>query len=125
VLDLDNFKKINDTHGHAIGDSVLQQTASVLKRCVRSYDIVARWGGEEFVILFQCMDTSNILPFAEKIRKSVESTSFLDGKLGKITVSVGAASIVKSELFEQAFMRADKAMYKAKTSGRNRTIVNL
>lgn len=125
VLDLDNFKKINDTYGHATGDSVLQETANALKSCVRSYDIVARWGGEEFVILFNCMDTSNILAFAEKVRKTVESTSFLDGKLDIVTVSVGATSVAKSELFEQAFMRADKAMYEAKASGRNRTIVNL
>jgi len=125
VLDLDFFKKINDAHGHAIGDQVLQETAKALISCVRSYDIVSRWGGEEFVILFNCMDTSNILKFAEKVRKSIESTSFLNGKLGKITVSVGATSLARSELFEQAFVRADKAMYEAKEKGRNRSVVIL
>jgi diguanylate cyclase (GGDEF)-like protein len=125
VLDLDYFKKVNDEHGHLIGDNVLQETAEILKNSIRSYDIVSRWGGEEFVVLFYCVDTDSILPFAEKIRKSIESTSFVGGRIGKITVSVGATNIVNSELFEYAFIRADKALYEAKENGRNRTVVIL
>jgi diguanylate cyclase (GGDEF)-like protein len=125
VLDLDFFKQVNDNHGHVIGDNVLQEAAKVLKNCIRSYDIVSRWGGEEFVILFHCMDTGSILPFAEKVRTTIESTCFIDGKLDKITVSVGATNLVKAELFEQAFIRADKALYEAKKQGRNRTVVIL
>jgi len=125
VLDLDLFKQVNDKHGHIIGDNVLQEATKVLKSCIRSYDIVARWGGEEFVILFHCMDTGSILPFAEKVRKKIESTCFVDGKLDKITISVGATKLTKSELFEQAFIRADKALYEAKEQGRNRTVVIL
>jgi diguanylate cyclase (GGDEF)-like protein len=90
---------------------------------VRSYDLVSCWGGEEFIILFHCIDTCNILPFAEKVRKSVASTSFLDGKLDEITISVGATKMAKSEPFEHAFIRADKAVYEAKASGRNKTVV--
>jgi diguanylate cyclase (GGDEF)-like protein len=125
VLDVDFFKQVNDEHGHVIGDKVLQKAANVLKSCIRSYDILSRWGGEEFVILFHCMDTSSILPFAEKIRTSIESTNFVDGKLDKITISVGATNLAKSELFEQAFIRADKALFEAKEKGRNRTAVIL
>ena len=104
---------------------MLQESAKAIKNCTRSYDIVARWGGEEFVILFHCMDTSIILPFAEKVRKSIESIPFLDGNLDKITASVGATKLAKSELFEQAFIRADEAMYEAKANGRNKTVVIL
>jgi diguanylate cyclase (GGDEF)-like protein len=125
VLDLDFFKQVNDEHGHVIGDKVLQETAVALTDCVRKYDMVSRWGGEEFVILFHCMDTDSILPFAEKVRKNIESKSFVDGKLDKITISVGATNLVKDELFERAFIRADKALYEAKRTGRNRTIVIL
>jgi diguanylate cyclase (GGDEF)-like protein len=125
VLDLDFFKQVNDEHGHAIGDNVLRETASVLKSCMRSYDIISRWGGEEFVILFHCVDTDNLLPFAEKVRSSIESTSFSGGKLGTITVSIGATNLIKSEAFEHAFVRADKALYEAKENGRNSTVVIL
>lgn len=125
VIDLDFFKQINDEHGHTTGDIVLQEAANILKNCVRSYDLISRWGGEEFVILFHCLDTDNILPFAEKLRKAIESVSYIDGKLDKLTVSVGATSIANFERFEQAFIRADKALYEAKENGRNRTVVIL
>lgn len=125
VLDLDYFKQVNDQYGHIIGDQVLQEVATTLKSCIRSYDIVSRWGGEEFVILFYCMDTDSIFPFAEKVRKKIESTSFVDGKLDKMTISVGATNLAAEELFEQAFIRADKALYAAKAKGRNNTVVIL
>lgn len=125
VLDLDFFKQVNDKHGHAIGDEVLQETTNVLRECMRSYDIIARWGGEEFVILFHCMNTANIYPFAEKVRKSIETTSFAHGKVPKLTISIGATNMFKSESFDNAFLRADKALYEAKNSGRNTTVVTL
>ena len=103
----------------------MQKTATILKESVRSYDIVSRWGGEKFVILFHCLDTANILPFAEKVRQSIESTFFGEGKMHNITVSVGATNLSKSELFEHAFVRADKALYEAKENGRNRSLVIL
>jgi diguanylate cyclase (GGDEF)-like protein len=125
VLDLDNFKQVNDQHGHAIGDCVLQETAAALKKCIRSYDMLSRWGGEEFVILFHCLDYENILPFAEKLRTLIESTPFVGGKLFEITISIGATNLNKAEPFESAFDRADKALYKAKAGGRNKTEVLL
>lgn len=125
VIDLDYFKKINDEHGHTVGDTVLREVAEKLKNTVRSYDIVARWGGEEFVILFHCMDTNSIQHFSEKIRQKIEFSSFVNGKFNHITISVGATNIVTSELFEQAFLRADKALYEAKEKGRNTTVVIL
>lgn len=125
VLDLDFFKTVNDKYGHVVGDSVLQEVSKIFKTCIRSYDIVARWGGEEFIILFHCIDSNNILQFSEKIRKTIESTSFVSGKVQNITVSIGATKIARSELFENAFIRTDKALYQAKETGRNKTIVNL
>jgi diguanylate cyclase (GGDEF)-like protein len=125
VVDLDYFKQVNDEHGHIVGDKVLQEVAEKLKNTVRSYDIVSRWGGEEFVILFHCMDSDSIQHFAEKIRQKIEFTSFVNGKFNHITISVGATNIALSETFEQAFIRADRALYEAKEKGRNRTVVNL
>jgi diguanylate cyclase (GGDEF)-like protein len=125
VIDLDFFKQVNDEHGHTVGDHVLQEVAEKFKSTVRSYDIVSRWGGEEFVILFHCMDTGSIMHFAEKIRQKIEFSSFVNRKLNNITISVGATNIARSELFEQAFIRADKALYEAKGKGRNRTAVIL
>ncbi|MFT2089729.1 GGDEF domain-containing protein [Paraglaciecola sp. 2405UD69-4] len=125
VLDLDYFKTINDKHGHATGDLVLREVANTLKTFIRSYDIAARWGGEEFIILFHCVSNENILPFAEKLRKRIESTSFEEVTVNKITMSIGATNIMRNELFENAFIRADKALYKAKETGRNKTVVYL
>ncbi|MEO9944381.1 GGDEF domain-containing protein [Paraglaciecola sp.] len=125
VLDLDFFKTINDDYGHVVGDNVLQEVSNIFKVCIRSYDIVARWGGEEFIILFHSISSANIEPFAEKIRKTIESTSFVTGKVQNITVSIGATKIARSELFENAFIRADKALYQAKETGRNKTIIEL
>jgi diguanylate cyclase (GGDEF)-like protein len=125
VLDLDLFKHINDKFGHVVGDTVIKDTATILTQNIRSYDMCARWGGEEFVILFHCLDSNNIQPYAEKIRRSIESSQFADGKIGKVTLSIGATTLLQDETFEQAFARADKALYKAKGNGRNTTALIL
>ena len=123
VLDLDHFKAINDQHGHLVGDGVLQETVQTIKNNLRSYDTLARWGGEEFVILFYCMQSDSMEVFPEKIRKSIEATNFIGGKCSHLTASIGVTQIVKSELFENAFIRADKALYKAKENGRNQCVI--
>lgn len=125
VIDLDLFKQVNDQYGHVTGDIVLQETAKVLQSSIRSYDLVARWGGEEFVILFYCLDPEQLILFGEKVRAAIESTSFVGGKVSKLTASIGATEINQLEPFENAFVRADKALYKAKETGRNKTIVDL
>ncbi|MEP0354306.1 MAG: diguanylate cyclase [Paraglaciecola sp.] len=125
VIDLDFFKTINDDYGHAVGDSVLQEVSKIFKACIRSYDIVARWGGEEFIVLFHCIGSESIEPFAEKVRQTIESTSFVAGTIQNVTVTIGVTKIARSELFENAFIRADRALYQAKETGRNKTIINL
>lgn len=124
VLDLDHFKHINDEFGHTAGDSVLQDVAKIVNSCMRSYDIFARWGGEEFVILFHCLEEKHLLAFAEKIRKAIESATYSVGKKGLITASIGVSQIDNPADFEASFEKADKAVYAAKEAGRNRVIVS-
>lgn len=121
-LDLDFFKNVNDTYGHLTGSKLLIEIAKEIKRCVRSIDIVIRYGGDEFVIICTETDPELAVKVAERIRKRIESTEFLkeDGKNIKITASIGIATYpvhatTKTDLLELA----DKAMYKGKESSRN------
>ncbi len=119
MLDIDHFKKINDTYGHGIGDIVIQTMGEILRKCIREQDNVGRWGGEEFLIL--CINTSlkGAIALAEKIRCEVESYQFEDIPALTMTVSLGVSVIASYEGFEQNVKLADDAMYKAKESGRN------
>lgn len=123
VLDLDYFKSINDQYGHAIGDKVIQKTAQIINSCVRSYDIVARWGGEEFVVLYHCLNEDNTMTLAEKIRSELDKqTQSIGNKYRLTTVSIGVTKLNKDANFEESFERADKALYQAKNLGRNQTV---
>ena len=122
MIDVDYFKKVNDTYGHDIGDIVLKTVANIIKSQVRQSDVCIRYGGEEFmVLLYDIKNEKNLLNIAEKIRKKVESTiiSTPKGNLRK-TVSIGAALYPDdAEHIWQAIKFADVALYKAKESGRN------
>lgn len=122
ILDMDHFKRINDTHGHAVGDSVLQHLADVLMETVRTTDFVARYGGEEFVVLLP--DSSDVAQgrvVAEKVRSAVASTLFPG--VGAATVSVGLSCWANTDTdVQDIFVRADKALYEAKAQGRNRVM---
>ena len=120
VIDADHFKRINDTHGHQVGDDVLRQLAQVLQGCTRSTDFVARYGGEEFVVLLpEAHEQTEGQLVAEKIRKAVEDTPFAE--VGRVTVSVGHSVSHPSDTAGKAVVaRADEALYNAKGSGRNR-----
>lgn len=121
MCDLDKFKTINDTYGHAVGDIVLTAFADVVRRNIRKEDIVARIGGEEFVIVFKDMTDEQASAFSERIRKAFEHTSFKDVSIIEpVTCSFGLARIRASESFWVSLERADKALYAAKHSGRNR-----
>jgi diguanylate cyclase (GGDEF)-like protein len=122
VVDADHFKQINDTHGHAVGDEVLQLLADVLQECTRSTDFVARYGGEEFVLLLpDAVDNTQGLVVAEKIRHTVETSLF--PRVGPVTVSVGlSCSAMTDTTSSQVFSRADTALYQAKEQGRNRVV---
>jgi diguanylate cyclase (GGDEF)-like protein len=121
LIDIDHFKKINDEYGHAIGDHVLSALSNIVKQHIRSNDLFARWGGEEFVLL--CRDTKieQATLIAEKIRELIASFAFKDNV--QVTASFGVATLHANETLEQLFNHADKALYEAKHQGRNRVIV--
>lgn len=123
VLDLDHFKKINDTLGHLAGDTVLAALAGALVRAVRNEDVVARFGGEEFVIVLRAIGIDAAAHMAERLRKLVESTVIpFDDKELRATVSIGVAGFPSTPVAtpEQLVEAADKALYRAKHGGRNR-----
>jgi len=122
ILDVDNFKYINDTYGHNIGDIVLKRVALEIKKHLRRSDILARWGGEEFVVILPHTDLEGARIVAEKLRKSLEEAKILEGE--KITASFGVTEILPKEPLEKAVLRADKALYRAKELGKNRVEVN-
>ena len=121
LFDLDHFKHVNDNFGHDIGDKVLKRVTDAVSKIIRSYDIFARWGGEEFVVLMPNTTEAEAVPAAEKIRKTVEDISHPD--IEKITISIGIAIWEVDDDVDQIFVKADKALYTAKNQGRNRVIV--
>ena len=126
LLDIDRFKKINDTYGHAAGDAVLKTLAAVLARQARAVDSVARYGGEEFVIVLPEADGSGAKVAAERIRKAVARTPFAlpDGREIGMTVSIGVACFPRCAGNVEAMLeRADQALYQAKHTGRNRVFL--
>ncbi len=120
VIDIDHFKQVNDTHGHATGDIVLSEFAVLLRENSRAGDVVARYGGEEFVIILDHCDRDQAKEKAEKIRFSLEN---LHPSGLEITASFGVSTLEPGEDFTQLFSRADKAVYLAKQNGRNRVEV--
>lgn len=120
LLDLDFFKRVNDTWGHPIGDEVLKHTAEITKKNIRKSDIIARIGGEEFAIFLPHCTIAGALVVAEKIRRLLESTEHPSA--GVVTASFGAAEKRKNESFYNWYKRVDEALYRAKEGGRNRVV---
>ena len=120
-MDIDFFKKINDNYGHDVGDLVLKYLAEFLRSSLRSSDIVARWGGEEFVILLNDAYAAKAKNIAEKLRLMIEENTHED--LPHFTVSIGVAQVRVDIDFDTVLKHADEALYKAKESGRNRVVV--
>ena len=126
VWDIDDFKKVNDTYGHKAGDKVLVTIATLLKEQVRETDFIARFGGEEFVMLLPETEVKNAQAVVEKLRSGVEECEFHHGeKRVEITVSGGMTQFKKGDTIESAFERADQFLYKAKASGKNRCLSEL
>ncbi len=120
VIDIDFFKKFNDTYGHKAGDRVLRSVAASVQESLRASDLVFRYGGEEFVVILNSIQEDIAFNLAEKIRKSVEKEYFIDKeKKLKVTISLGIACVKEGESEAELFERADKAMYVAKRKGRN------
>ncbi len=121
-FDIDRFKSVNDTHGHAAGDLVLRRVAEVIKGCLRSGDTVARWGGEEMVAgLFGTQEVEAVLK-AGDIREVIEELEFPEVPGLKVTISIGVASSDEKALLTELVKRADKALYEAKETGRNKVV---
>lgn len=120
MIDIDHFKKINDQHGHQVGDIVLQQFADLLVEHSRSNDVVGRWGGEEFMIIYLNTNLQGAYHHAEKLRKIIENSEFEGIK--NITASFGVAQSIHGVALDELLHFADLALYTAKKEGRNRTV---
>jgi two-component system, cell cycle response regulator len=123
MVDIDHFKRINDTHGHLVGDDILREIAALLVKGVRSVDMVARYGGEEFVVVLPETLEQGGVAFAERLRERIEATVFETSGLSlRLTASIGVATYPSPRLesVEDLFARADAALYRAKADGRNR-----
>ena len=119
MLDLDFFKKVNDTYGHSAGDAALKSLAMILNGAVEGKSAsVGRWGGEEFVIILRNMRREDAFSFADSVRKKVEKADF--DVIGNLTCSIGLSYLKKEDSFEDIFDRIDRAMYASKDSGRNK-----
>lgn len=121
MSDVDHFKHFNDTYGHQVGDLVLKEVANVLKTSVRTSDIVARYGGEEMIVLLRGIPLKDALIIAEKLRKGIENAVVRDEKnTYKVTASLGVSIFKQGDTADSVIKRADDGLYKSKESGRNR-----
>lgn len=126
ILDLDHFKRVNDTYGHHIGDQVIKLMAVILKETLKGQDTAARYGGEEFAVVLPKTQITNAVKLAENIRQRLAKKEMVNRKtgesLGSITVSIGVAVFYNREQPSDLIERADRALYTAKNGGRNRVV---
>lgn len=126
LLDVDHFKQINDTHGHEAGDKVLEALAGLLREQLRAQDLVARWGGEEFLVAMPNSDSEATQRAAERIRTATQSLDW--GKIitseNPVTLSIGATQLRTDDEVSQLISRADKALYQCKNQGRNQVAMH-
>jgi diguanylate cyclase (GGDEF)-like protein/PAS domain S-box-containing protein len=118
IADIDHFKPVNDTHGHAVGDRVLINVAEALRTCVRASDVLVRWGGEEFLVVAAGCALDRATELAARMRSAVAGC--IDEDAGRVTLSLGVAEWHTGELVDELVHRADEALYRAKSGGRNR-----
>jgi len=120
-MDIDHFKKINDQYGHEAGDAVLRTVAATLARNARSFDLVGRWGGEEFIVLLRNVDLAGLERIGERYRHLVAQTlTHTGGETIQATVSMGGTILRKEDTPDTVIRRADQLMYRSKSEGRNR-----
>lgn len=120
LIDLDHFKRVNDAHGHAAGDRVLQTFATVAQSCLRDGDIIARYGGEEFVLLLPNTQAYQFTACCERLREAFNQAEPLGIKVDTLSLSIGMTLLTMHDDLDEALQRADQALYRAKRSGRNR-----
>ena len=124
MLDIDDFKQVNDTWGHEAGDDVLRGVARILSGCVRPTDLVSRWGGEEFLLILSNMQSSlfELGKIAERCRKKIGANEIGSGSI-QVSASFGATLLLSTDSAEAALKRADDLLYRSKNSGRNQIAV--
>ncbi|OQY19070.1 MAG: hypothetical protein B6I36_05310 [Desulfobacteraceae bacterium 4572_35.1] len=120
ILDIDHFKRVNDTFGHLTGDTVLTEMAQVMSDNIRSTDIIGRWGGEEFLIIAPYSDVAETTQLAEKLLAQIQKANFTT--VGKVTASCGVSSFSEGGKIQHTVHIADKALYRAKNGGRNQVV---
>lgn len=128
LCDVDHFKQVNDTHGHAVGDQVLQAVAQIMSRNLREGDLLARWGGEEFLTLMPCSTAGAAQEVADRIRQAVQATTLELGEGSaplQVTLSFGVTQVLGTQDLKAATARADRALYASKRAGRNCVSVDL
>ncbi|NQT59887.1 MAG: sensor domain-containing diguanylate cyclase [Bacteroidetes bacterium] len=123
-IDIDHFKRVNDTYGHDAGDQILKLTADSLLANAEPFDIFGRWGGEEFIGLIQNVEQQTLASMGNQLRVLVENSFIeIDNKPVSITISIGATVVRENDTAESIIKRADKLMYRSKDSGRNRLTI--
>jgi diguanylate cyclase (GGDEF)-like protein len=123
-IDIDHFKNVNDTYGHACGDEVLKHVAATIRNLLRKYDVLARYGGEEFLTLLPETDLEGAKIAAERFRKTIEDTTVIFGKLSiKVTITLGVSQYDHALGADRSIQMADRALYEGKENGRNRVII--
>ena len=124
MMDLDFFKRVNDTYGHSVGDDVLKMVAGTFQSAIRKNDFIGRWGGEEFVAVLRGVTHLELRMIAEKICRLVEQSSLMHGEdCLRVTVSIGCTMVLPSDNAYTLIQRADQALYASKNEGRNRVTV--
>ncbi len=124
MLDIDDFKQVNDLHGHDAGDAILKAVSETLTKSVREDDVVGRWGGEEFLVLLADVNAGTVRDLAERCRALVEKSGALTGESRlSVTISIGGTLLVSGDSAESVVKRADQLMYASKSGGRNRATV--
>lgn len=121
LLDIDDFKKVNDNYGHQTGDKVLIRFSQMLQKTTRKLDVLSRWGGEEFLILCRDTDQKGAKILAQKIRDNIQS--FKCDSVDGVTASIGVVSTDKEQNTDVLFNRVDNALYEAKSQGKNRYVI--
>ncbi len=123
LADIDHFKRINDNYGHDVGDDVLVEMSRVLKAGLRQQDVVARWGGEEYLMMLPGTDVANAVTVTERLRRAIQERTFACGEAAVcITMTFGITQVTMGASIEQSIRDADDALYRGKTGGRNRVV---
>jgi len=120
VIDIDNFKNVNDTYGHLAGDKVLKEFVQIIKNNLRKEDMIARWGGEEFLVFLNCDDKETILQKFEHMRQLIDGHTFTT--IDRLTASFGLTLSRNGDTVDTIYKRADEALYQAKKLGKNRVV---